>query len=66
MRIWFGLILTHIHKIALTYIIPFICPKLSLFSGFIPDQFHSSNAMRYIPAVPDIRMKGVSGKKHSA
>ncbi len=39
MRIWFGLILTHMHKIALTYIIPFIHPKLSLFSGFIPDQF---------------------------
>ena len=37
MRIWFGLIPTHIHKIALTYIIPFISPKLSLFSGFIPD-----------------------------
>ena len=27
----------HIHKIALTHIIPFICPKLPLFSGFIPD-----------------------------
>ena len=27
----------HIHKITLTHIIPFICPKLPLFSGFIPD-----------------------------
>jgi len=37
LRIWFGLILTHIHKIALTHIIPFIHPKSSLFTGSIPD-----------------------------
>ena len=44
LRIWFGLILTHIHKIALTYIIPFICPKSSLFLESHPC---------YSPATPE-------------
>ena len=46
MRIWFGLILTHIHKRALTYIIPFIRLKSSLFSGFNPDYLPDCLASR--------------------